>query len=206
MATYDNTYSRVVAWLKILLPVIALGLLSSMFLVSRTIDPSRAIPFADVDVEDLANDVRISGPSFSGVTRDGAALSFTAETARPSPDSPNRLDAEAMSATIETPDGARVDIAAQDALIDGDANRLDLSGGVVITTSTDYRIETERLTSAMDQTSLVSEGPVTATGPLGTLRAGQATVSRAEGDATTYLLVFKDGVKLVYDPKGQGSR
>ena len=206
MATYDNTYSRVVAWLKILLPVIALVLLSSMFLISRTIDPSRAIPFADVDVDDLMRDTRISGPSFSGVTKDGAAVSFTAETARPSTDSPNRLSASVMSASIETPDGARVDIAAQSALIDGDNNLLTLSGGVVVTTSTNYRIEAQGLTSQMDEARLQSDGPVTATGPLGTLNAGEASVGRADGTTGTYLLVFKGGVKLVYDPKGQGSR
>lgn len=206
MATYDNTYSRVVAWLKILLPVIALALLSSMFLISRTIDPSRAIPFADVDVDDLMRDTRISGPSFSGVTKDGAAMSFTAETARPSADSPNRLTAHVMTASIETPDGARVDITAQDALIDGDNSRLELSGGVVMTTSTQYQIETQGLTSQMDEAWLESDGPVTATGPLGTLNAGTVTVGRAVGDTSTYLLVFKGGVKLIYDPKGQGSR
>ncbi len=65
MATYDNTYSRVVAWLKVLLPVIALVLLSTMFLISRTIDPSRAIPFANVDVEGMVRDQRISAPAFS---------------------------------------------------------------------------------------------------------------------------------------------
>lgn len=202
MATYDNTYSRVVAWLKVLLPVIALVLLSTMFLISRTIDPSRAIPFANVDVDGMVRDQRISGPAFSGVTKDGAALSFQAETARPLPDRTDGLSAERLTAQIDTPDGARVDIEAADALIDGGANLLSLSGGVVVTTSTHYRIEAERLTSQMDRAVLESDGPVTATGPLGTLEAGSARVAPVEQDASTYLLVFKDGVKLVYVPKG----
>ncbi|WP_300515310.1 hypothetical protein [Aliiroseovarius sp.] len=206
MATYDNTYSRVVAWLKVLLPVIALVLLSTMFLISRTIDPSRAIPFANVDVEGLVRDQRISAPAFSGVTQDGAAVSIKAETARPLPDGADGLSAEVLTARIETPDGAQVDIKAANALVDGGASLLTMSGGVVVTTSTEYRIDTKGLTSKLDRTELESDGAVRATGPLGTLDAGQARIAPAEADASTYLLVFKDGVKLVYVPKGPGDR
>ncbi|WP_421702189.1 LPS export ABC transporter periplasmic protein LptC [Aliiroseovarius sp.] len=206
MATYDNTYSRVVAWLKVLLPVIALVLLSTMFLISRTIDPSRAIPFANVDVEGMVRDQRISAPSFSGVTEDGAALSITAETARPLPDNADGMSAEALTARIETPDGAQVDIEAAEALVDGATSLLTLSGGVVVTTSTDYRIEAAGLITKMDRAEMESDGAVQATGPLGTLDAGQARIAPADGDASTYLLVFKDGVKLVYVPKGPGDR
>jgi lipopolysaccharide export system protein LptC len=206
MATYDNTYSRVVAWLKVLLPVIALVLLSTMFLISRTIDPSRAIPFANVDVEGMVRDQRISSPAFSGVTKDGAALSITAETARPLPDNADGMSAETLKARIETPDGARVDIEAAEAVVDGAASVLTLSGGVVVTTSTDYRIEATGLVTKMDRAEMESEGAVQATGPLGTLDAGQARIAPADGDASTYLLVFKDGVKLIYVPKGPGDR
>jgi len=206
MATYDNTYSRVVAWLKVLLPVIALVLLSTMFLISRTIDPSRAIPFANVDVEGMVRDQRISSPAFSGVTKDGAALSITAETARPLPDNADGMSAETLKARIETPDGARVDIEAAHAVVDGAASVLTLSGGVVVTTSTDYRIEAAGLVTKMDRAEMESEGAVQATGPLGTLDAGQASIAPADGDASTYLLVFKDGVKLIYVPKGPGDR
>jgi lipopolysaccharide export system protein LptC len=206
MATYDNTYSRVVAWLKVLLPVIALVLLSTMFLISRTIDPSRAIPFANVDVEGMVRDQRISSPAFSGVTKDGAALSITAETARPLPDNADGMSAETLKARIETPDGARVDIEAAEAVVVGAASVLTLSGGVVVTTSTDYRIEATGLVTKMDRAEMESEGAVQATGPLGTLDAGQARIAPADGDASTYLLVFKDGVKLIYVPKGPGDR
>ena len=51
-----NTYSTVVSWAKIILPLVALGLLSTLFLFSRTPDPNRAIPFAAVDVEELARE------------------------------------------------------------------------------------------------------------------------------------------------------
>ena len=39
---------------------------------------------------------------------------------------------------------------------------------------------------------------------MGDLSAGDAVISRAEGEDGGYVLVFKDGVKLVYDPKDKG--
>jgi lipopolysaccharide export system protein LptC len=63
MAAAIDGYSRLVAWLKIILPLIALGILATLFLVSRTIDPSQTIPYADVDVQDLARNQRVGAPS-----------------------------------------------------------------------------------------------------------------------------------------------
>ncbi len=45
-----DRYSRMVALLKVSLPLIALGILSTLFLVSRAVDPPMTIPFADSEV------------------------------------------------------------------------------------------------------------------------------------------------------------
>ena len=66
MARADNAWSRWVALLKIVLPLIALALLSSIFLLSRTIDPTATIPFTEVDVEDRVREPRLTEPKFSG--------------------------------------------------------------------------------------------------------------------------------------------
>lgn len=206
MAVYDNTYSRIVAWLKVLLPVAALVLLSVMFLIARTIDPTEALRFADVDVDELITDQRITRPSFSGVTEDGAAISFTAEAARPSQDDPEDFSATGLVAQIETPDGARVDIVARDATLDGSQSTLSLSGGVRLTTSTDYVIEGAGLMARLDATWVVTDGRVTALSPAGRIEAGRAELTRQGGEGSesgVYLLVFNDGVKLVYEPKSQ---
>ena len=88
MVVQDDTYSRVIAWLKILLPLVALGILSILFLVARTIDPAQNLPFADVDIAEITRDQRVSRPNFSAVTADGAAITLSASTARPVPGSP----------------------------------------------------------------------------------------------------------------------
>ena len=67
--------------------------------------------------------------------------------------------------------------------------------------STGYLIESEALTADLRKTGLVSETPVRATGPFGTITADRMSLSAAEGPAERYLLVFKGKVKLVYQPK-----
>lgn len=201
MAVHDNTYSRIVAWAKVLLPVLALVLLSVMFLIARTIDPTEALSYADVDVDALIADPRITRPSFSGVTDDGAAITFTAETARPDPDQQEDFTASGLKARIETPDGGLITIGAASAFLDGSESLLALSGGVLVTTSSDYRIESDRLTSRLDATWVASDGPVTAWAPAGQIKAGRVEISRREAGNQSYLLVFKDGVKLIYEPE-----
>jgi lipopolysaccharide export system protein LptC len=206
MARHDNTYSRMVAWLKVLLPVLALMLLSTMFLISRSIDPTRAIPIAGRNFVELVRDQRITEPRYSGVTEDGAAITFSAESARPDLSEPSRFSAESPAARIDTPDGGTVDMTARAALFDGKANTITLSGGVSVVTSTQYSIRSEGLTAALDATRVETEGGVWVQSPMGRFIAGSAALTRQEGEDGLYLLVFKDGVELVYEPKTEGSQ
>lgn len=200
----DNSYSRFISWLKVLLPVSALALLSTMFLVSKSVDPTTSLTYARVNLEELTGDQRIDSPRFSSVTEDGAAITFSAKSAVPDPNQTNVFTAEVLSARIETPDGGAVDIDAAKALIDGTSNIVDLSGGVTLVTSTNYEIATKGLTTAMDTTFAKSSGPVEARGPMGHIFAGRAELTRQGNDNTTYLLVFKEGVKLIYEPQIEG--
>ncbi|MEL7087874.1 MAG: hypothetical protein AAGL98_05440, partial [Planctomycetota bacterium] len=66
MAVYDNAYSRFVAWAKIILPLVALGLLSTMFLVSRDSDPAATIRIGEQEARGLAQEDGMSAPRFAG--------------------------------------------------------------------------------------------------------------------------------------------
>lgn len=204
MARPNNRYSRLVSWLKVLLPVTALALLSTMFLISKSIDPTRSLTYARINLEELTGEQRISGPRFSSVTEDGAAITFSAESAVPEMGTSNRFTAKTLAARIETPDGAAVDIDAALAVIDGGTKTVDLSGGVTLVTSTDYRIQSDGLTTALDATHVETTGSVTADGPMGHLTAGHAEITRNDAEEGAYLLVFKGGVKLIYQPKTEG--
>jgi len=200
VARADNAYSRLVAWLKILLPVAALAILSTLFLLSRSIDPMQAVPFSQSDVDELLREPRITAPNYAGVTEDGTAITLSAETARPDPAEPARVSAAKLRATIETPDGVATNITADQGMIDGTAGQVSLQGAVQLTSGLGYLVNTDGLSMALDQTGLETHGTLRAVGPFGTITAGQMLL-RLDQSTGTYVLVFNGGVKLLYVPE-----
>lgn len=200
MTTHDNFHSTLVAWLKVLLPLVALAILSTLFLVSHTIDPSDAIPFAEVDIAERVREPRLTAPTWAGVTDDGAALTISAAIARPQQDEETGAQASKVAAKLETPDGGLAELIADHGMLDTTAEHLTVAGDVKITTSTGYQISSDAMTAALNRTSLISEGPVTALGPVGTIDSGSMEMRQDTSEDGTYLLVFKDGVKLLYKP------
>lgn len=198
MAVRDNFHSRLVAWLKVMLPLAALALLSTLFLVPRGFAPEDTLPYSEVEVEELAREPRLTAPRYSGVTLDGAALSVTAEVARPDSADTGRADATALTARLETPDGVTTDLSASDGALDAAAGLLTLTGDVRIAASNGYVILTDELTAALDRTLIDSPGAVAATAPMGRIDAGAMHMT-TEGD--DYVVVFNGGVKLVYEPR-----
>lgn len=198
MARVDNRYSRFVQWAKIVFPLVALGMLSTMFLFSRTLDPSDAIPFAEIDVEKIAREQQLTAPRFSGTTSDGSAIVVDAASATPDLTNLRRLTIQKVVARIETEIGPSYGIIADTAFYDGTDDLLDLEGNVRLSTSTGYKLETGKLSVNLAETGINAPGAVTGRAPAGQLEAGSMKLI-TNGD--TQVLVFKNGVKLVYDPK-----
>lgn len=198
MATADNRYSRFVQLAKIAFPLAALALLSTLFLFSRSLDPTRAIPFADVDVEKIAREQRLASPKFSGVTSDGSKVTMRAASATPDPDDGRRLTAENVEANIDTPNGIIYDIESVSAVYDGSDESLLLEGNVVITTSSGYRLETDKLRTNIKETALEIPVEVRGYGPETEIRADRLDLVT---QGASQVLVFKGSVKLVYNPK-----
>lgn len=193
----DNLHSRIVFWLKIIQPILALAILATLFLFSRTPEPGDTLPYADVNVDELARNQRLTAPEYSGVTSDGAALSIRAGVVRPNE---SGADADGLFATYTLPGGARVDLTAAAGRIDNAAGKLSLTGDVQIVTSTGYRIETNGLDSALGRTDLVSGGEVRVEAPFGHIDAGKMELYKDNAAIPGYLLLFSSGVKLIYQP------
>ena len=68
-------------------------------------------------------------------------------------------------------------------------------------TSTHYRIVAPGLNISTRYTWAKSTGPVVAEAPGGRIEAGLVELNQQGDAAGTYLLVFKEGVKMVYVPK-----
>ena len=197
-----NTYSVIVSWAKIILPMVALGLLSTVFLFSRQIDPEAAIPFADIDLEERLREQRLSKPNYATTTEDGSALTIVAESAAPVLDGDGGT-AENIVARLKRIDGTTIDMTSDSGRIEG-TKTLTLSGNVAIDTSDGYTLRSDEMISAMNRTDITSPGPITGTGPFGNLQAGRMHLTVPENQ-DGILAVFEDGVRLIYTGNSKGS-
>ena len=191
-------YSRIVGILKIALPLVALVLLSLVFLLARTVDLTQAVRYATVDVQDLARDPRLSGARFAGVTTDGAALTIQSETARSDPGGALRLNVTGLQLRIENDAGLVVAAQAESGAIDRARGVFEMSGGLRVQTAQGYDLHTERVLGALDRTRLIADRGISGAAPAGVLQAGRMEIIPDPDDAGGYVLVFRDGVRLNY--------
>lgn len=198
MALRDR-HTRIVGWLKVALPLMALAILSTLFLLSRRIEPPDQLPFAEVDMEERARRQQVTRPSLSGASENGDLIEISAAEVSPDAADPDLIEAREVTARIEMTDGGTMRIRADRAVFDRPAGRARLTGDVVIVTATGQEVRTERLDLALDRVDAVAPGEVRSTGPEGRLSAGGMRVG-SDGGERDVQLVFTDGVKLVYDP------
>lgn len=191
-------HSRLVRLATLILPVLALALLSTLFLVARRVNPDDAIPFADVDVSMRARDQQLTMPRFTGLSQGRTAFDLSARTARPDAADPRRMSADVLRLILRDPGGGRTTVTSEAGDIDTAERDIVLTGDVRVVTSTGYELRTERLEGSLGRLSVVSPGNVTGSGPLGTLRAGTMALGE-DGDGVATLL-FTNGVDLLYVP------
>lgn len=199
-----NLYSRFIAWIKIILPLIGLAILSSLFLFSNSRTPTDGSAFFDGDLSRFANREHITGPRFAGTTPSGEAITLSAKEASPRQNAGNVFDAAEIEASIEFLSGESLEIRAIKGVVDSENMVAELSGGISLSSTLGYRAETAGMTFKLDRLDIRSHGTILATGPLGEITAGEMFLG-LEGPATEnvtqgYVLVFKNRVKLIYKP------
>ncbi len=192
-------YSRLIVFLKVILPLIALGLLSSLFLLSRSTDPTAILPFEEAGVTERLRDSLVTAPHYEGMTDRGDQLTVTASTAKPGKEG-EFAKARDVNAVIEMTGGNNVTLESLTGSFDPSGDFARFTGNVQIETTTGYRLITDALDSRIRRLELRSDGPVAGDGPFGTLDAGRMELT-TDPDTKIAYLRFIDGVKLIYDPK-----
>jgi lipopolysaccharide export system protein LptC len=128
-------------------------------------------------------------------------VTLAANEARPASENAPAT-AAGLRLDLATPDGAQTELLAAAAVMDPAARLVVLSGGVIVTTSTGYRLETAEIAAKLDRTGLESRAPVVATGPAGEIRADRMELRQDNRTPGAYVLVFNGSVRLVYQPGG----
>ncbi|WP_300585382.1 hypothetical protein [Marivita sp.] len=195
-------YSRLIAWLKILLPLGALALLSTIFLYARGPDPIAVIPVLTGGADPTQTE-QMGSPFYAGTTENGQGLTLAARQARFSDAENSGMIADDLRAVIDVSDGNRIVIDATVGQME-EGDRLLLRDGVTLESSSGYTVRTDGLDAAVDRVAIESTSAVEADGPGLTLSAGKLRVEEI-GDTADIQLLFTEGVKLVYIPQQNGA-
>ncbi|WP_308916209.1 LPS export ABC transporter periplasmic protein LptC [Jannaschia sp. LMIT008] len=179
------------------LPIGALVLMSTLFLLARDIDPSDALPFAELDLTERARDLQLTEPRVSGRSLDGTAFRLVADTARPDPRNARRLTIDGLRLDLDGAGGDMARITATTGVIDTAGRTLSLRGDVRIATGTGLVVTTGRLDGNLRRLRLTAPGAVAARGPFGDVEAGGMVLQDGTGGAR---LRFTGGVDLLYVP------
>lgn len=194
-----DRYSQTIALLKVILPLVALALLSTLFLISRAVTPTASVPFADSEVQEKLTNQQVSEPFFSGISASGDEISFIAERLNSPDGSVGSSTAEEVIVQVSTVDGRQITIEANTAVVDMINDQSEMTGEVEAITSDGFRINTNQLLMKLSKLDLISPGPLAAETPVGDLEAGYMRLFVPEGQTDAQLL-FTGGVKLLYVP------
>lgn len=195
MTHNDNLYSRFVGFLKITLPLAALALMSTVFLFARAPTQDSQIPYAEIEA--LAQEPRLSGAQFSGVTDDGSVIELSARSTQPNGEI---IAAQNLAVGIDAANGTRIDISAGGGEIDNAAGLARLTGLAHLQTSNGYEMEAAGFETEMATGRITSDGALEVLAPFGSLTAGQLIIETPEG-ANGQVMLFQNGVRLIYTPQ-----
>lgn len=195
MIAPEDAYSRFIGFLKVALPLTALALMSTVFLLARAPSQDAEIPYAEI--EEIAREPRIAGAQMSGVADDGSVIEITARATRPNGP---LITTEALAAQIDTAEGHQIIISAGQGEIDQTRRTARLFGLARMETSNGYELETAGFTANLVSGRIASDGPLEVQTPFGSLTAGQLILETPLG-GTGQVMLFQNGVRLVYTPQ-----
>lgn len=197
MLVADNLHSQLVGWAKIILPMSALALLSTLFLFARNANTTDDA--ALTQAEEIAREQKVTAPEFAGVTDSGDIIIIAAKSAQPSAERPDTIQIDDIRMRLDTTDGSFVEVTAVEGEIDGQARIASFLGLARLQTSNGYEMETNGLVAELQTGRVTSNGLLEIRAPFGDLTAGMVTFQVATPDAGQQML-FTNGVHLLYKP------
>ena len=193
-------HSVMVTTLKVVLPLVALGLLVSMFLMSKKVPELAEIPFGQSELVELSKGQQMSTAYYLGVTGSGDKISFAANALKPHGNNGSNAFMDQISSKIETKDGVTIHMYSDSGFLYNDTEMVVMEGSVSVLTTDGYQLRASKIDARLDQTWILAQGPIQGSVPSGRLDAGSLEIVRsAETGALNFH--FKGGVKMIYLPK-----
>ncbi|HUF86366.1 MAG TPA: LPS export ABC transporter periplasmic protein LptC [Thermohalobaculum sp.] len=192
-------YSRLVALMKIALPLGAVALVAAIFLSARDRGDLTEI-FTPEELARLGAGLRLDNPRFAGLTPKGEAYVVHADWALPDSAMPRVVTLERPRGEIELANGRTIAVAAAQGELDRREKSAVLEGEVTVEDSDGYRVETARVELDFDARTARAPGPVSARGPRGSVEAGSMRAEAGPGDLADGQIWFENRVRVVFIP------
>ena len=196
--TFDDGYSALVAWLKTLLPIVALGLLSTIFLFSGKVDVTQSLPYAEHNIAEIIREQRITQPYFTGIASNGTEIALSAAYASPQVENAHILEITDLSVVLQSTSDRMVQVTAVRGALDSARQTAQISTDVHIAALPDFWVTTEALDMNFNQGFISATGGFQGVTALGAITAGEMHLQMTADDQQ---IVFLNDVRLVYSPK-----
>lgn len=189
--------SRLVAFFRVILPLAALALMSTLFLLSRGTETDGVIPFAETTLEDRLSGQQVTEPFFSGTTDDGDEIVVMARSVR-SGDGQSTV-ADGFFGRVRTADGKELVISSNTGQMRPGSDRVTFLGNVILEDATGITVKTDTLISALNRLDAEAPQYISGEAIFGAFSAGSMILTSP--GPKDVRLVFKNGVNLIYRPK-----
>jgi len=191
-------YTRFIQLVKVIMPLVAIALLSTVFLFTKNKTLEGGFEFAKADFLALESGMQVTKPRISGSNKQGDTFYFSASVLVPDAPKPEKLTAQNLSGEIRFLDGVTLDLSARAAEMNITDHTIQLSGEALVVFSNGLRATTDHVFADLDNGSLTTDGDVRAVGEMGVIEAGNLRIEtiRME-DSEKRMIWFENNVKVV---------
>ena len=196
--SFGDSYSAFVVWVKTLLPILALGMLSTIFLFSGKVDVTQSLPYAKLNIAEIVREQRITKPYFSGVSYNDTEITLSAAYASSDTQNADILNITDLSIILTSEQAKTVRITAGLGTLDATKQKVTVSKDVYLTAMPDFWLKTNSLTVDLQQGVATADTMFQSVTALGTINAGNMIVKTITNDQQ---IIFTNGVRLIYYPK-----
>ena len=185
-------YSALIRKLRLILPVVALAMIAIVFTWNTRAPENLSPPLDNAATPKMAGKNELLNPRFENTDEQGQNYSLSATRAVQDEHNDKIILLEEPKGDLKLQEGGWVSIQSIDGAFEQADQKLLLRGDVRLFRDGGYELSTSELHINMKSNEAVSETPIKAQGPEGTLEA-----SGLRGNSSTGSLVFNGPVKLV---------
>jgi len=171
----------------------------AMFVLSRDQTAQAVLPFDKNQFADELAKQQINQLYYSGQTDAGDELALSAQSAVEGFDGQRLIEMRTVSASMKGKNGLEIEATAQFGQYLYSEKLLKMTGSVLISSSSGYRLSSPELLISTDGAYIFGEGPIEGLSPMGKIYAGKMEIKR-KNSAAQMQLWFGEKVVFDYEP------